>query len=149
MFSRDYEELFSTLNTYKIKYLVIGAHAVAHYTVPRFTKDIDVWIPAALNDVQDVYDALKAFGAPLTGIKPHDFTSAKMILQIGIAPVRIDILTALPGVDVAKAWRNRVRSHYGRTRVHILGRNELMHTKRRTNRPEDQLDLINLQRRIK
>ena len=144
MVHRDYEELFSALNSYKIKYLVVGAHAVMYYTEPRFTKDLDVWIPAALNDVQNVHDALKSFGAPLTGITPHDFTNPKMILQIGIAPVRVDILTALRGVDMMDAWKHRVRSRYGRTRIHILGRSELIQSKRRTNRPTDQLDLIRL-----
>ena len=52
MVSQDYEELFSTLNTYKIKFLVVGAHAVAFYAQPRFTKDLDVWVPMALNDSQ-------------------------------------------------------------------------------------------------
>ena len=147
MVDRDYEELFSTLNFYKIKYLVVGAHAVMYYTEPRFTKDLDVWIPVALNDAQDVYDALRTFGAPLKGIQPHDFTNPKMILQIGVAPVRIDILTALSGVDIADAWRHRVRSRYGRTRIHILGRSELIRSKQRANRPEDRFDLTRLRSR--
>ena len=149
MFSRDYEELFSTLNTYKIKYLVVGAHAVAHYVEPRFTKDLDVWIPAALNDVQDVYGALKAFGAPLKSMTPHDFTNPKMILQIGVDPVRVDILTALPGIAVELAWRHRVRGRYGRARIHVLGLAELIQTKRRANRPVDRIDLIKLRGRRK
>ena len=149
MVSRDYEELFSTLNTCKIKYLVVGAHAVAHYAEPRFTKDLDIWIPAALNDVQDVYDALKAFGAPLKGMTPHDFTKPGMMLQIGVDPVRIDILTSLPGLAAEKAWRHRVRGRYGRARIHLLGLGELIQAKRRADRPRDRLDLIALRRRRK
>ena len=67
MLSSDYEDLFSTLNAYKIKYLVVGAHAVIFYSQPRFTKDMDVWIPDALNDPSRVYAALKVYGAPLSG----------------------------------------------------------------------------------
>ena len=72
-----------------------------------------------------------------------------MILQIGVDPVRIDILTALSGVDIEKAWRHRVRSRYGRTRIHVLGLAELIQTKRRTNRPVDRIDLIKLRGRRK
>ena len=80
MLSSDYENLLSVLNTYKIKYLVVGAHAVIVYSQPRFTKDMDVWIPTSLNDPQCVYDALKTYGAPLQGLKPEDFQDPSMFL---------------------------------------------------------------------
>ena len=149
MVSQDYEDLFSVLNACKIKYLVIGAHAVMFYTEPRFTKDLDVWIPAALNDATRVYQALKAYGAPLTNLSPDDFRDPKMILQIGVAPVRVDILTALPGVSVEDAWKHRTRSRYGKTPINILGVDELIQAKRSAGRPQDQLDLDKLRKRRK
>ena len=144
MVSRDYEDLFRTLNANKVRYFVVGAHAVAVYAEPRFTKDLDVWIPAALNDSRKLYKALKEFGAPLRGIAPDDFENPKMILQIGVAPVRIDLLMSLPGVSAQEAWRHRKRSRYGRTPVHVLGLGELIKAKRATGRPQDRLDLRRL-----
>ena len=147
MVSPDYEELFSTLNAYKIKYLVVGAHAVVFYTQPRFTKDLDVWVPTELNDSQRVYDALKAYGAPLRGLTPKSFTKPGIILQIGVAPVRVDIMTDVPGVGVEEAWKSRVKSRYGKTSIHVLGLPELIKTKQASGRPQDKLDLAKLQKR--
>lgn len=149
MISQDYEDLFSAFNTYKIKYLVVGAHAVAFYATPRFTKDIDVWVPGALNDPERVLQALKAFGAPLTGVTTRDFRDPTMILQIGVAPVRIDILTGLPGVSAVAAWRHRKRSRYGKTPIHVLGLEELIKAKKAAGRPQDQIDLSKLTIRAK
>lgn len=147
MLSSDYEDLFSTLNTYKIKYLVIGAHAVMFYSAPRFTKDLDVWIPVALNDPQRVYEALKAYGAPLRGMTPSDFQDTKMFLQIGVAPVRVDILVEVPGVSAEEAWKHRRRSRYGKASINVLGFEDLIKAKRATGRPQDKLDLATLLKR--
>ena len=147
MVSRDYEDLFKTLNTHKIKYLIVGAHAVMFYTEPRFTNDMDVWIPWALNDADRVYAALKAFGAPLRSIKPNDFKDPTTILQIGVAPVRIDVLTNITGISIESAWKNKIRSRYGKTPIYILGRYDLIKTKRAVGRPQDKLDLAGLLRK--
>ena len=144
MVSHDYEDLFNVLNTHKIKYLVVGAHAVAFYTAPRFTKDLDVWIPPALNDARQVYAALKAFGAPLRDLTMEDFQNASTILQIGVAPVRIDIMLQVPGISWEAAWRHRRRSRYGKAPIHILGVDELIRAKKAANRPQDRLDLSRL-----
>ena len=132
--SQDFEELFRILNAYKIKYLVVGAYAVIYYTEPRFTKDVDIWIIPDLNDPKKVYNALKQFGAPLRNVRPDNFLDRTMILHIGIAPIRVDILMDVPGVTYQKAWRNRKRTRYGRTYISLLGMEELIQVKRRTGR---------------
>jgi len=147
--SSDYEDLFSTLNEHKVKYLVVGAHAVMFYTAPRFTKDLDVWVPAALNDPRRVYEALKAFGAPLKGVKPVEFQNPTMFLQIGVAPVRVDIMTDLPGIIAEEAWRRRKRSRYGKAPINILGLAELIKAKKAIGRPQDKLDLAKLLKRAR
>ena len=144
MFSRDYAELFSTFNTYKIKYLVVGAHAVIFYSQPRFTKDMDVWVPAELNDPQRVYEALKAYGAPLRRMTPKNFQDPTMIFQIGVPPVRVDILVSLPGVSAAEAWKRRRRSRYGRVPINIIGFDNLIQAKKAIGRLQDRLDLEKL-----
>lgn len=145
--STDYEDLFRIFNAHKLKYLVVGAHAVIYYAEPRFTKDLDIWVPPELNDVQQIYLALKRFGAPLKGLTPEDFADKKMLLQIGVAPVRVDIMAALPGVRYASAWKNRRRALYGKTPIHILGLSELIRAKKKSGRPQDRLDLVALLRR--
>ena len=149
MLSSDYEDLFSTLNAHKVKYLVVGAHAVMFYSEPRFTKDMDVWVPIALNDPRRIFAALKAYGAPLKGLVPEDFRDPAMFLQIGVAPVRVDILGSLPGVTAEEAWKHRKRSRYGKTPINILGLAELIKAKQTAARPQDKLDLKKLSRRKK
>ncbi len=147
MVSSDYEDLFRILNAYKIKYLVVGAHAVAFYAQPRFTKDLDVWVPTALNDGQRVYDALKAYGAPLRNLTPENFAEPGMVLQIGVAPVRVDIMTEVPGLTAREAWKRRVKSRYGKAAIHVLGLSELIKAKQTSGRPQDKLDLTKLMKK--
>ena len=149
MVSQDYEDLFKTLNTHKIKYLVIGAHAVVFYTEPRFTKDMDIWVPVELNDPEKIHQALRAFGAPLRGILPADFTNKDIIFQIGVAPVRIDILLHLEGIEAARAWKNRKKSYYGKTPINIIGFSELIKVKKKAGRSIDKIDLKKLFREQK
>lgn len=145
MFSSDYEDLFKTLNAYRIKYLVVGAYAVIFYTKPRFTKDIDVWVPFELNDHQKVYAALKEYGAPLKGVSPNVFSKEHMVYQIGVAPVRIDILTSIPGVSAKSAWAKRRASSYGKADIFILSKEDLIAAKKEVSRPADLMDLKKLE----
>lgn len=137
---RDYEDLFKSLNAHNIKYLVVGAEAVIYYTEPRYTKDIDVLIPHDLNDPEKIYQALKEFGIPLIDITPQDFLNKKFILQIGVSPVRIDILVSLQGLKNSLAWKNRKRTRYGKTPIYVLGLSDLFRVKKTAGRPQDLLD---------
>ena len=144
MIFQDYEDLFKILNAFRIKYLLVGAYAVMYYAEPRFTKDVDIWIIPELNDNNKVFKALKAFGAPLKGLSSESFLDRKMILQIGVAPVRIDILLRIPGVSYRRAWKNKKKVKYGRTTVFILGKKELIDAKRKTGRQQDLIDIERL-----
>lgn len=146
---KDYEDLFKILNSYKIKYLVVGAYAVIFYTEPRYTKDVDIWVISESNESKKIYKALKQFGAPLHNISADDFHNKKIIYQIGVAPVRIDILTHLPGMDFSAAWKNRKRVKYGKTSINIIGKAELIKSKTISKRPQDKLDIIKLKRKTK
>lgn len=142
--SRDYEELFKKLNAHKIKYLVAGAYAVMYYSEPRFTKDIDVWIIPDLNDAAKTFEALKDFGAPLKDLTLNDLQNRKLIFQIGVTPVRIDIMMDVPGVDFKNAWKNRKKTKFGKTPINVLGLADIILAKKTAGRPQDRLDLEKL-----
>lgn len=142
--SPDYEDLFKILNKYKVRYLLIGAYAVVYYTQPRFTNDIDVWIDATRDNAGRVFIALKEFGAPLKNICREDFMDRKNIYQIGVAPVRIDIIMGCTGITFDAAWKNKVTSKYGKTRIYIMGMKDLIKTKKKVGRLQDRLDLEKL-----
>lgn len=146
--SPDFEELFKILNAYGIKYLLVGGHAVIFYSVPRFTKDIDVWISPDLNDPQTIYKALIEFGAPLKNIKPEAFADKKNIYQIGVHPVRIDILMDVQGISAKDAWNSRTKTKFGRTALSVIGIKDLIRAKKIANRPQDKLDVRHLEKAL-
>ncbi len=142
--SEDYKELFRIFNEYRVKYLIIGAYAVVYYTEPRYTKDIDISVAADIKNAKKVYDALKKFGAPLKDIKPVDFTDKTMVYQIGVAPVRIDILPGIKAIDFESAWKKRKKIKYDDVPVNIIDIKNLIKTKKVLKRPQDILDLEKL-----
>lgn len=142
--SLDYKDLFKTLNRHKVKYLVIGAYAVAFYTEPRYTKDLDIWVSNDTANIKRLYKALVDFGAPLKNVFVEDFANKKMIYQIGVAPVRIDIIMNLPGLKFENAWEKRKKTNYGHVPINILGIEELVSSKKRTKRERDILDIKKL-----
>lgn len=145
--SSDYEDLFKILNTYKVRYLIVGAYAAAFYSQPRFTKDLDIWVDSDPGNAKRLYRALAEFGAPLKDLSPEDFTEKNMIYQIGVAPVRIDVLMGLPGLDFTRAWAKRRKSKYGRSTVNVLSRKDLIRSKRKIGREQDILDIKKLMRK--
>ncbi len=142
--SLDYRNLFKILNRHRVKYLIVGAYAVVYYAEPRFTKDLDLWVKADIKNAEKLYKALKQFGAPLRDICLKDFTNKHMVYQIGIAPIRVDIIMGLPGISFDSAWKNRVRSKYEDTQINIVGIKDLMKSKEKTGRIQDRLDLDRL-----
>jgi len=114
--SSDYRELFKTLNRHKVRYLVIGAYAVIYYTEPRYTKDLDIWVSPDKDNSKRVYDALKDFGAPLEahGITKEFFTQKNMVYQLGVAPVRVDILMDVEGQNFDDCWKKRKIDKWGK-----------------------------------
>jgi len=147
--SSDYREIFSILNTYKVKYMLVGAYAVTYYSEPRFTKDLDIYIKPDLKNANRVYKALKEFGAPLKGVCPKDFTDENMVFQIGVAPIRVDIMMGLAGVKFDSAWKKRIRAKYADVPINILGIRELIKSKKKTKRLQDRLDLERLIEKVR
>ena len=90
----------------------MGAYAVIYYAEPRYTKDLDVWIEATVENAKRVWKALTAFGAPLENVTVEDFCDPELIYQIGAAPNRIDIMMNIRGVEFSSAWTRRVKSSY-------------------------------------
>jgi predicted nucleotidyltransferase len=146
--SPDFKELLRALNEEEADYLIVGGYAVMKYTEPRFTKDLDLWIGNSSENAARVYRALAEVGAPLQkdGLVPADFTSEDMTYQIGVPPVRIDILTHISGVQFAEAWQNRVASTFFGLPVHFISRNDLIINKRAAGRSSDLEQLEHLQR---
>ena len=134
-----YKELLQLLNEYEAEYLIVGGYAVMKYTEPRYTKDLDVWVFNSPQNSSRVFHALAKFGAPLQkdGITPETFEQGDITYQIGVEPVRIDILTRITGVKFSDAWRNRVQTTFFGVPVHVISRDDLIANKQAAGRGTD------------
>lgn len=139
----DFRDLLATLLSAGVRFLVVGAHAMAIHGVPRATGDLDIWVDRGPANAEKVWEALLRFGAPLEalGFSRSDLTSPGSVVQIGIPPRRIDLLTEITGVGFEDAWGGRVMHSVGEMSVPFLGRKELLANKRATGRQRDLADL--------
>ena len=142
---RDFEDLLSALSSAHAEFLIVGAYAVMRYSEPRYTKDLDVWGGSSPSNAEKVYRALEKFRAPLKNLKVSDLATPGIIFQIGIEPVRIDIITEVDGLKFASAWKRRVVGKYGATPVSFLSVPDLIANKRAVGRPQDLLDVAKLE----
>ncbi len=142
----DFGDFLRELLRARVEFLVVGAHALGIHGVPRATGDLDVWIRPTSENANRVMDALRMFGAPIEalGIVAGDFSRPEVVAQLGVPPYRIDILTAVSGVDFDAAWTDRVDGEIAGVRVPVLGRRALVVNKRATGRTKDLADLESL-----
>jgi len=141
--SPHYKELLQLLNESQVEYLIVGGFAVMKYGEPRYTKDLDVWVHNSTQNAARVVAALRNFGAPLDhdGITADTFAAKQVVYQIGVAPVRIDILTEITGVEFPDAWAKRVASTFFGVPVHFISWDDLLTNKRALGRTSDLKDL--------
>lgn len=143
---KDFEEFFALFNKHGVRYCILGAYAVAFHAQPRYTKDMDIWVEPSLDNAGRILKALKSFGFGKISISAEDLIQPDKIIQLGYEPVRIDLLTSVSGISFSKAWKHKERGKYGHQKVWYLGRNELIQSKTKTNRPIDRFDLLALRR---
>lgn len=142
--TEDWIDALAALLVEGVRFIVVGAHAMAVHGVPRATQDLDIWIETTHENAIRIWNALIRFGAPLEdlGITPDDFVQPNTVIQIGLAPNRIDILTEITGVvDFERAWADRVEHDVGDRKIPFLGRTELVINKRATGRLKDLADI--------
>lgn len=141
--NEDFRDLLAALLEAGARFLVVGAHAMAVHGVPRATGDLDVWIETDSDNTNRVWAALLRFGAPMTdvGVTREDLERPDQVIQIGLPPRRIDILTSITGVEFENAWADRVTHDVAGLAVPFLGRAALVRNKRATGRAKDRADL--------
>jgi hypothetical protein len=137
----DFKDLLCEFNAHRVEYLVVGAHALAAHGHVRATKDIDVWVRPTHANAERVVAALTAFGAALHGTSIDDLAGPDFVLQIGVAPVRIDVLTSITGVTFDEAWPARLLTTFDGAPVGVLSKQHLVQNKSSTGRLQDLADV--------
>lgn len=137
----DFKELLELFNAHKVEYLVVGGYALAFHGAPRVTGDIDLLIRPVSENAERILDALDAFGFGSLGLAAEDFTRPGNVVQLGVPPIRIDILTSVTGVSWEKAEAGKVPGRYGDTSVFFIGRGDFIANKKATGRSRDAADI--------
>ena len=134
---QDFEDLLSLFHKHRVRYLIIGGLAFIYHAKPRYTKDMDIWVDPAKQNVERANLALAEFGSPYH-LNPE---AAEEILQLGVAPDRIDLLRDVKGARFATAWKNRIRGTYGNSNAYWIDLNSLIRIKSRIDHPRHQEDV--------
>ncbi|MDA1018280.1 MAG: hypothetical protein O3A00_27975 [Planctomycetota bacterium] len=143
----DFEEFIAELNAHGARYLIVGAHALAHHARPRATKDLDVLIDATEVNAKRVLKAINGFFGVDLGYAVEDLTNPGWHIQLGVAPVRIDVLTGIAGCPTfSTMWRSRVVAKFGSEPANYLALNHLICAKQAAARPQDLADLHELRK---
>ena len=136
----DFSDLLQLLNDNTVRYLVVGGYAFIQYGEPRLTKDLDLWIATDDDNAAAIFKSLKEFGAPLEDLTELDFSQDGYFYQMGVPPMRVDILMGIPGINFEDAWDGRIEVDFDGLSVTFISKEDLIAAKRATGRAQDIID---------
>jgi hypothetical protein len=146
--SKDLREFVELLNANKVEYLVVGAFAVAYYGVPRYTGDLDLLLRPSEENSHRALRVLSQFGFGTLEIESRDLQEPNKVIQLGVSPNRIDLLTSISGVSFDEAWSSRQPGNLDGVAVDFIGRSALIRNKEETGRMRDRGDAEELRKRM-
>ena len=141
MLNEDYRDMLHALSDEKVKFLLVGAYALAAHGYPRATMDIDIWVMPSPQNADAVLRALRRFGAPLHNLTKEDLQKDGTIFQIGVAPRRIDIITAASGLQFEETYGRSLSVNIEGIEVHIPSIDDLIRNKKALGRTKDLADV--------
>lgn len=137
----DFDEFIASLIAQGVEFVIVGAYALAFHGAPRFTGDLDVLVRPTVENADRLLTAVRAFGFPVADLQPEDIVAANRLLQMGVEPVQIHVMSAISGVSWEEAWQDRVVGTCGRNQAAFLGRETFLRNKRAAARPKDLADI--------
>ena len=143
-FPRDFSEFLRLLNAHRVNYLLIGGFAVALHGYPRSTSDMDIWIERSRDNAERLIACLQEFGFDSPALTLELFTASDSIVQMGITPVRIDVVTSIDGVNFAHCQSRALTHLISNMPIRVISLDDLKANKRASGRPKDIDDLRNL-----
>jgi hypothetical protein len=140
MLNEDYRDILLALSDEKVKFLLVGAYAMAAHGYLRATVDIDIWVVPSAENADAVLLALRRFGAPLDNLTKDDLQKDGTIFQIGVSPRRIDIITSATGLQFEETYGRSLSVNIEGIEVHIPSIDDLIRNKRALGRTKDLAD---------
>ena len=139
--SKDFKEFIELLNKNNVNYLLVGGYAVGYHSRPRYTEDIDIWIEPSLENAKKIIHVLNKFGFTGVSVSIEELIQPEKIIQLGLPPQRIDILTSIDGVNFNDAWERRIVDSFGDIPVFIISLKDLIKNKSSSGRIKDLQDI--------
>jgi predicted nucleotidyltransferase len=140
--------MLSCLNDEGVEFILVGAYALAAHGLPRATGDIDVWVRNTPDNARKILRALARFGAPTSELSEEDFTTPDRILQLGVEPCRVDLLTGIDGVVFDEAMDGKVKVAVDGIEVSVLSKRDLLKNKLAAGRDKDRGDIAWLEKSL-
>lgn len=137
----DCDEFIGSLTAHGVEFLVVGAYALVFHGAPRFTGDLGILVRPSIDNAARLLTALRTFGFPVTELSPEAISDGRRMLQMGVPPVQIHVMSAISGVAWDEGWADRVEGPLGSHRVQFLGRETFLRNKRAAGRPKDLADI--------
>jgi hypothetical protein len=145
--NRDWTEFLSLLISHRVRFVLVGGHAVAGHGQPRLTEDLDVFVEPTLANARRLRKALVAFGFGDVAPPPEELAHEGRVFMLGQKPWRIDVLTGIDGVSFDEAWAGRVEAQFVSKPLFVIGRAALLKNKRAAGRAKDLADVESLEER--
>ena len=137
----DFKELLELLNAHKAEFIIVGAYALAFHGAPRFTGDIDIFVKPDPENAEKILAALEEFGFGSLNLTKSDFEDPDKVVQLGLAPVRVDLITSLTAVSWQEAFSGKAQGTYDDVPVYYLGRKEFLSNKKTLGRKKALADI--------
>jgi len=137
----DFRDLLALLNEHHVEFVIVGGYALAFHGAPRYTGDIDIFVRPDAENASRVLAALEAFGFRFPNLTPEDLQHLDKVIQLGVPPVRIDLITSISGVSWQEVDLDKEPGNYGDVPVHYIGRKQYIANKRAIGRKKDLADL--------
>lgn len=137
----DLREFIELLNAYDVRFLVVGAYALAYHGHPRYTGDIDFFVEPSQENAQRIAHVLERFGFAGIGLAAEDFTATDLVVQLGVEPNRMDLMTSISGVSFDEAWLTREYGEIDGLRLAFISKDLLKRNKAAVGRKQDLADL--------
>jgi len=141
---KDFREFLELLNEHEVKFIIVGGYALAFHGAPRFTGDIDVFVKSDHENAKRILNALADFGFSSLDITIDDFQDQNKVIQLGLPPVRIDLITSISGVTWEEADASKEPGLFGDVSVSYIGKKQFIFNKRASGRKKDLADLESL-----
>ncbi len=137
----DFDEFCALLSAREVEFVIVGAHALAFHGAPRFTGDLDILIRPTEDNARRVLSAIAEFGFPTAPLTPIEIVGGTKIIEMGVAPVQIHVISAISGVTWDEVWAGREGGNIGSCSVAFIGREAFLRNKRAAGRPKDLADI--------